>query len=50
MEKPAASEQAAATAPAEEAEPVESYQYQYPSIELFEKCPGGNATPARRTS
>ena len=37
MEKPAASEQAAATAPAEEAEPVDTYQYQYPPIELFEK-------------
>ena len=39
MEKPAASEQAAASAPAEEAEPVETYQYQYPSIELFERAP-----------
>ena len=37
MEKPAASEQAAASAPAEEAEPVDVYQYQYPPIELFEK-------------
>ena len=37
MEKPAASEQAAAAAPAEEAEPVDTYQYQYPPIELFEK-------------
>ena len=37
MEKPAASEQAAATAPAEEAEPVDTYQYQYPPIELFER-------------
>ena len=37
MEKPAVSEQAAATAPAEEAEPVDSYEYQYPPIELFEK-------------
>ena len=39
MEKPAASEQAAASAPAEEAETVETYQYQYPSIELFERAP-----------
>ena len=39
MEKPAASEQAAASAPAEEAEPAETYQYQYPSIELFERAP-----------
>ena len=39
MEKPAASEQAAASVPAEEAEPVETYQYQYPSIELFERAP-----------
>ena len=39
MEKPAASEQAAASAPAEEAETVEAYQYQYPSIELFERAP-----------
>ena len=37
MEKPAASEQAAAAAPAEEAELVDTYQYQYPPIELFEK-------------
>ena len=37
MEKPAVSEQAAATAPTEEAEPVDSYEYQYPPIELFEK-------------
>ena len=37
MEKPAAGEQAAATAPAEEPEVVETFQYQYPSIELFEK-------------
>ena len=34
MEKPAVSEQAAATAPAEEAEPVDRYEYQYPPIEL----------------
>ena len=39
MEKPAVSEQAAAAAPAEEAEPVDTYQYQYPPIELFEKSP-----------
>ena len=39
MEKPAASEQAVASAPAEEAETVETYQYQYPSIELFERAP-----------
>ena len=39
MEKPAASEQAAASVPAEEAETVETYQYQYPSIELFERAP-----------
>ena len=37
MEKPAVSEQAAATAPAEETEPVDRYEYQYPPIELFEK-------------
>ena len=37
MEKPAVSEQAAATAPTEETEPVDSYEYQYPPIELFEK-------------
>ena len=39
MEKPAASEQAAAAAPVpvEEAEPTDTYQYQYPPIELFEK-------------
>ena len=37
MEKPAASEQAAAAAPVDEAEPVDTYQYQYPPIELFEK-------------
>ena len=47
MEKPAASEQAAATAPAEEAEPVDTYQYQYPPIELFEKIQGGKR-PQRR--
>ena len=39
MEKPAAGEQAAATAPAEEPEAEESYQYQYPGIDLFEKAP-----------
>ena len=39
MEKPAASEQAVASVPAEEAETVETYQYQYPSIELFERAP-----------
>ena len=39
MEKPAAGEQAAATAPAEEPEAAESYQYQYPGIDLFEKAP-----------
>lgn len=37
MEKPAVSEQAAAAAPQEEPEPVDTYQYQYPPIELFEK-------------
>ena len=37
MEKPAASEQAAAAAPVDETEPVDTYQYQYPPIELFEK-------------
>ena len=37
MEKPAVSEQAAAEAPVEEAEPMDTYQYQYPPIELFEK-------------
>ena len=41
MEKPAVSEQAAATAPAEETEPVDRYEYQYPPIELFEKNAGG---------
>lgn len=39
MEKPAVSEEEAANAPAEEAETEESYQYQYPSIELFERAP-----------
>ena len=33
MEKPAASEQAAATAPTEEAVPADTYEYQYPPIE-----------------
>ena len=47
MEKPAASEQAAAAAPAEEAEPVDVYQYQYPSIELFEQAPEENDTGAQ---
>ena len=42
MEKPAASEQAAATAPVEDDEPVDTYQYQYPPIELFEKSPEEN--------
>ena len=37
MEKPAASEQAAAQTPVEDAEPVDTFQYQYPPIELFEK-------------
>ena len=37
MEKPAVSEQAAAAAPVDETEPVDTYQYQYPPIELFEK-------------
>ena len=37
MEKPAASEQAAATAPTEEAVPADTYEYQYPPIELFER-------------
>ena len=35
MEKPAAGEQAAATAPAEEPEVVETFQYQYPSLSLI---------------
>ena len=48
MEKPAVSEEQAANAPAEEAETEESFQYQYPSIELFE--PRRRATPARKTS
>ena len=39
MEKPAVGEQAAATAPVEEPEAAESYQYQYPGIDLFEKAP-----------
>ena len=46
MEKPAAGEQAAATAPAEEAEAVDTYQYQYPPIELFEKAPGDSDADA----
>ena len=47
MEKPAVSEQEAATAPAEEAEPVDVYQYQYPSIELFEQAPEENDAGAQ---
>ncbi len=47
MEKPAVSEQEAATAPAEEAELVDVYQYQYPSIELFEQAPEENDTGAQ---
>ena len=39
MEKPAVGEQQAAIAPAEEPEAEESYQYQYPGIDLFEKAP-----------
>ena len=39
MEKPAASEQAAAQTPVEDAEPVDTSQYQYPPIELFERSP-----------
>ena len=39
MEKPAVSEEQAANAPAEEAVTEESFQYQYPSIELFERAP-----------
>ena len=39
MEKPAVSEQEAAAAPAEEAEVAETFQYQYPGIDLFEKAP-----------
>ena len=39
MEKPAASEQAAAAAPVEETEPADTFQYQYPPIELFERSP-----------
>ena len=39
MEKPAASEQAAAQTPVEDAEPVDTFQYQYPPIELFERSP-----------
>ena len=39
MEKPAASEQAAAQTPVEDTEPVDTYQYQYPPIELFERSP-----------
>ncbi|MFR6474233.1 MAG: hypothetical protein ACLUOL_03135 [Faecalibacterium sp.] len=35
--------------PAEEAVTEESFQYQYPSIELFERAPE-KATPARKTS
>lgn len=49
MEKPAVSEQAAATAPAEEAKTVDRYEYQYPPIELFEKR-RRRATPAHRRS
>ena len=47
MEKPAVSEQEAATAPAEEAEPADVYQYQYPSIELFEQAPEENDPDAQ---
>ena len=47
MEKPAASEQAAASAPAEETEPADTFQYQYPSIELFEQAPEENDTGAQ---
>ena len=39
MEKPAVSEQAAAQTPVEDAEPVDTFQYQYPPIELFERSP-----------
>ena len=39
MEKPAASEQAAAQTPVEDAEPVDTFQYQYPPIELFDRSP-----------
>ncbi len=39
MEKPAVSEQAAASAPAEEPEVEDTYQYKYPPIELFERAP-----------
>ena len=39
MEKPAASKQAAAQTPVEDAEPVDTFQYQYPPIELFERSP-----------
>ena len=39
MEKPAASEQAAAQTPVEDAEPVDTFQYRYPPIELFERSP-----------
>ena len=39
MEKPAASEQAAAQTPVEDADPVDTFQYQYPPIELFERSP-----------
>ena len=49
MEKPAASEQAAAAAPVDETEPVDTYQYQYPPIELFENR-RTRPTPARRKS
>ena len=47
MEKPAVSEQAAASAPAEEAAPEDTFQYQYPSIELFEQAPEENDTGAQ---
>jgi len=47
MEKPAASEQAAAAAPAEEAEPVDVFQYKYPPIELFERSPEEADTAAQ---
>ena len=47
MEKPAASEQAAAAAPAEEAEPVDMFQYKYPPIELFERSPEEADTAAQ---
>ncbi|MGN0706469.1 MAG: DNA translocase FtsK [Faecalibacterium sp.] len=47
MEKPAVSEQEAASAPAEEPQPEDQYQYQYPPIELFQHAPDEKETGAQ---